>query len=107
MMQTHYVDHNTSITVTVKDDEWDAVTDWLDKNWDCVVGISFLSLNQDYYPLMPYEECTEKQYLELKSKMTPFDQELVNKYEFELQTVGKDFEIDESGECEDGHCPVR
>lgn len=107
MMQTHYVDHNTSITVTVKDDEWDAVTDWLDKNWDCVVGISFLSLNQDYYPLMPYEECTEKQYLELKSKMAPFDQELVNKYEFELQTVGKDFEIDESGECEDGHCPVR
>ena len=107
MMQTHYVDHNTSITVTVKDDEWDAVTDWLDKNWDCVVGISFLSLNQDYYPLMPYEECTEKQYLELKSKMVPFDQELVNKYEFELQTVGKDFEIDESGECEDGHCPVR
>lgn len=107
MMQTHYVDHNTSITVTVKDDEWDTVTDWLDKNWDCVVGISFLSLNQDYYPLMPYEECTEKQYLELKSKMVPFDQELVNKYEFELQTVGKDFEIDESGECEDGHCPVR
>ena len=107
MMQTHYVDHNTSITVTVKDDEWDDVTDWLDKNWDCVVGISFLSLNQDYYPLMPYEECTEKQYLELKSKMAPFDQELVNKYEFELQTVGKDFEIDESGECEDGHCPVR
>ena len=107
MMQTHYVDHNTSITVTVKDDEWDAVTDWLDKNWDCVVGISFLSLNQNYYPLMPYEECTEKQYLELKSKMAPFDQELVNKYEFELQTVGKDFEIDESGECEDGHCPVR
>lgn len=107
MMQTHYVDHNTSITVTVKDDEWDAVTDWLDKNWSCVVGISFLSLNQDYYPLMPYEECTEKQYLELKSKMVPFDQELVNKYEFELQTVGKDFEIDESGECEDGHCPVR
>ena len=107
IMQTHYVDHNTSITVTVRDDEWDDVTDWLDKNWDCVVGISFLSLNQDYYPLMPYEECTEKQYLELKSKMAPFDQELVNKYEFELQTVGKDFEIDESGECEDGHCPVR
>lgn len=107
MMQTYYVDHNTSITVTVKDDEWDAVTDWLDKNWDCVVGISFLSLNQDYYPLMPYEECTKEQYLELKSKMAPFDQELVNKYEFELQTVGKDFEIDESGECEDGHCPVR
>lgn len=107
MMQTFYVDHNTSITVTVKDNEWDDVIDWLDKNWDCVVGISFLSLNQDYYPLMPYEECTKEQYLELKSKMATLDPELVNKYEFELQTVGKDFEIDESGECEDGHCPVR
>ena len=107
MIQRFYVDHNTSITVTVKDDEWDDVVDWLDKNWDWVVGISFLSLNQDYYPLMPYEECTQEQYLELKSKMAPLDPELVNKYEFELQTVGKDFEIDESGECEDGHCPVR
>lgn len=107
MMQKFYVDHNTSITVTVKDDEWDDVVDWLDNNWKYVVGISFLSLNQDYYPLMPYEECTKEQYLELKSKMAPLDPELVNKYEFELQTVGKDFEIDESGECEDGHCPVR
>lgn len=107
MMQKFYVDHNTSITVTVKDDEWDAVVDWLDDNWKYVVGISFLSLNQDYYPLMPYEECTKEQYLELKSKMAPLDPDLVNKYEFELQTVGKDFEIDESGECEDGHCPVR
>lgn len=107
MMQRYYVDHNTSITVTVKDDEWDDVVDWLDENWQYVVGISFLSLNQTYYPLMPYEECTKEQYIELKEKMEPLDHELVNRYEFELQTVGKDFEIDESGECEDGHCPVR
>lgn len=107
MMQKFYVDHNTSITVTVKDDEWDDVTEWLYNNWDYVVGISFLSLNQDYYPLMPYEECTRDEYLELKQNMEPLDQDLVNRYEFELQTVGKDFEIDESGECEDGHCPVR
>lgn len=107
MMQRYYVDHNTSITVTVKDDEWDDVVDWLDVNWKYVVGISFLSLNQDYYPLMPYEECTREEYLELKANMEPLDHDLVNRYEFELQTVGKDFEIDESGECEDGHCPVR
>lgn len=107
MMQKFYVDHNTSITVTVKDDEWDDVTEWLYNNWDYVVGISFLSLNQDYYPLMPYEECTRDEYLELKQNMEPLNQDLVNRYEFELQTVGKDFEIDESGECEDGHCPVR
>ena len=56
---------------------------------------------------MPYEECTRDEYLELKQNMEPLDQDLVNRYEFELQTVGKDFEIDESGECEDGHCPVR
>ena len=106
-MQRYYVDHNTSITVTVKDNEWDDVVDWLDVNWKYVVGISFLSLNQTYYPLMPYEKCTKEQYIELKEKMEPLDHELVNRYEFELQTVGKDFEIDESGECEDGHCPVR
>ena len=107
MMQRYYVDHNTSITVTVKEDEWEDVIDWLDNNWKYVVGISFLSLNQDYYPLMPYEECTREEYIELKANMEPLDHDLVNRYEFELQTVGKDFEIDEDSECEDGHCPVR
>ena len=107
MMQRYYVDHNTSITVTVQEDEWEDVIDWLDNNWKYVVGISFLSLNQDYYPLMPYEECTREEYIELKANMEPLDHDLVNRYEFELQTVGKDFEIDEDSECEDGHCPVR
>ena len=51
----NYVDHNASITVTVQNDEWKAVEDWLYENWDDVVAVSFLALDDSFYPLMPYE----------------------------------------------------
>ena len=44
MFMTHYVDHNCSITVHVRDDEWDDVEEWVWINWDDIVALSFLSL---------------------------------------------------------------
>ena len=42
MFMEHYVDHNCSITVHVRDNEWDAVEDWVWEHWDDVVALSFL-----------------------------------------------------------------
>ncbi len=55
MFIQHYVDHNCSITVHVRDNEWDEVEQWVWENWDDVVALSFLSYDDNFYELMPYE----------------------------------------------------
>jgi adenosylcobalamin-dependent ribonucleoside-triphosphate reductase len=98
----YYVDHNASITVTVKADEWDLVEDWLWENWDDVVAVSFLSLDDNFYPLLPYEAITEEEYNKRISEMKPFIASLLKKYEVE------ELELDAGNDgCESGVCPIR
>lgn len=98
----YYVDHNVSITITVKDNEWEQVEQWLWDNWDYVVAVSFISLNNSVYPLMPYEAITKEEYNKRVKEMKPFIPSLIGKYEKE------EVEIDIGNEgCESGHCPVR
>jgi adenosylcobalamin-dependent ribonucleoside-triphosphate reductase len=103
MFMKEYVDHNASITIHVRDNEWEAVEQWLWENWDSVVGVSFISYDDNFYDLMPYEEITEKEYQEMAKNMNTFKTHLVNKYEREHQ---KEREL-EQDECENGVCPVR
>ncbi|MDM5190773.1 ribonucleoside-triphosphate reductase, adenosylcobalamin-dependent [Bacillus sp. DX4.1] len=102
MFQEEYVEHNTSITVTVREEEWDEVEEWVWNNWDSFVAVSFLSLYDSVYPLMPYEKISKGEYEERKENMKPFDASLLTKYE--LKEV--DLDIGEEG-CENGVCPIR
>jgi ribonucleoside-diphosphate reductase alpha chain/ribonucleoside-triphosphate reductase len=102
MFMKNYVDHNASITVHVRDDEWDAVEEWLWENWDDVVGISFLSYNDNFYDLMPYEEITEEEYQKRVEEMERFNPSLVSKYETEYL----EREVEDAA-CDTGACPVR
>ena len=60
MFMEHYVDHNCSITVHVRDNDGDAVEDWVWEHWDDVVALSFLSYDDNFYELLPYEAITER-----------------------------------------------
>ena len=102
MFMENYVDHNASITVHVRDDEWEAVEEWLWENWNSVVGISFISYNDNFYDLMPYEEITEEEYNQRVEEMARFNPSLVSKYETEYL----ERQIDDAS-CETGACPVR
>ena len=102
MFMAHYVDHNCSITVHVRDSEWDAVEEWVWNNWDDVVALSFLSYDESFYDLMPYEAIDEAEYLRRKAAMRPFNPSLLSKYEqSETQLDVGD------AECASGVCPVR
>ena len=102
MFMEHYVDHNASITVHVRNHEWEAVSEWLWENWDGVVAVSFVSIDDNFYDLMPYEEITKEQYEQRVTKMAAFNPALLAKYEKEEQ----EFDIEES-ECDSGGCPIR
>lgn len=108
LFQKFYTDMNTSNTITVKPGEWEEVEDFVYNHWDDMLGVTFLELNSTYYPLMPYEECTKEEYEELKSKMKPFDPDLLNAMELSSRNMGKEFEIlDDRAECSQGVCPIR
>jgi ribonucleoside-diphosphate reductase alpha chain/ribonucleoside-triphosphate reductase len=80
-MMENYIEMNQSITVTVKDNEWEMVEEWLWNNWDKIVAISFLPLSDSYYPLMPYEACSKEEYEKRVLEMKPFNTELKGRNE--------------------------
>ena len=102
LFMENYVDHNCSITVHVREEEWDAVEEFVWNNWDKIVAVSFIPLSDAFYELMPYETITEEEYLQRKEKMKSFIPSLISKYE----TREEEYELDNDG-CETGICPVR
>ena len=102
MFQEYYTDHNSSNTITVKNDEWEDVEQWIWDNWDDFIGVSFLSDSDSFYQLMPYEAIDKQTYEELAKNTAPFNPALLKKYE----TTGVS-ELDENESCQDGACSVR
>jgi ribonucleoside-diphosphate reductase alpha chain/ribonucleoside-triphosphate reductase len=102
LFMENYVDHNCSITIHVRPDEWEAVEEWVYENWDDTVALSFLPLDDSFYQLLPYEAIDEAEYNRRVAEMKPFRPSLITKYEKEEI----EFDIGTDG-CEGGACPVR
>lgn len=58
----HWAEHQVSITVTVKPEEWIEVAAWVYANWDLVAGVSFLPHSDHTYKQAPYTEISEQTY---------------------------------------------
>lgn len=102
MFMEHYVDHNCSITVHVRDDEWEETEQWVWDHWDEIVALSFLSYDDSFYELLPYEEITEEEYERRRQAMRLFNPSLLSRYEHE------ETELDlGASDCAGGVCPVR
>lgn len=57
-----WCDHNPSCTISVRDHEWDFVGDWVWQNFDDVMGLSFLPMDEHVYAQAPYQDCTKEEY---------------------------------------------
>lgn len=102
LFMDNYVDHNCSITIHVREHEWQLVEEWVWEHWDDVVALSFLSLDDNFYQLLPYEAITEEEYDRRREEMKPFLTSLLTKYE-KYET-----ELDIGSEsCDTGACPIR
>lgn len=102
LFMENYVDHNCSITVHVREHEWADVEDWVWEHWDDTVALSFLSLDDNFYNLLPYEAIDQEEYEKRLAAMRPFLPNLISKYE--KTEVEFDFG---TSDCEGGVCPIR
>lgn len=102
MFQENYTHHNSSNTISLKDDEWSKALDIVYDNWDRFIGVSFLAYDGGTYQLAPYEEITEEEYNKMKEQMKPFSIDLL--YSIEIEETEKDIENMES--CEGNVCPI-
>jgi ribonucleoside-diphosphate reductase alpha chain len=60
--------HNQSITVYVRDHEWDEVGDFVFDHFDEITGVSFLPFSGGKYKLAPYEEIDEATYRDMLAR---------------------------------------
>lgn len=72
--------HNVSCTISVKDDEWPAVTAWMWESRHDYNGISVLPYNGGTYPQAPFEDITEEQFNALIENFNSLDIESITEH---------------------------
>ena len=100
-VKVNYTEHNPSVTISVGDDEWIEVANWVYKNWDIVGGLSFLPRENHVYKLAPYEEIDEKTYLSLLKRFENIDFSKIVTYEITDET-----EVKKELACAGGVCEI-
>ena len=91
--------HNVSATITIKEDEWDDVGEWMWENKACYNGLSVLPHDGGSYIQAPFEECDEPTYQRMMKSL-----EMVN-----LENVSESQDnTDLQGElaCAGGACEI-
>lgn len=85
----HWSEHQVSVTINVREDEWLEVGAWVFKNFDSITGISFLPYDGGSYKQAPFQECSQEEYEAMLSKMPiSIDWSKLSEYEKEDQTEG-------------------
>ena len=112
LLMDHYVDHNCSVTISYSPEEAGASAEWLHKNWDHYVGVSFLYRTDPTktakdlgYLYLPQEVVDEATFRAYASTLKPLEggQQGVEVGDKDEQ----EFEIDTGSECATGACPIR
>jgi ribonucleoside-diphosphate reductase alpha chain len=91
--------HNVSATVSVKDDEWNIVKEWMWDNRDVYNGITILPYSGGSYQQAPFEDCDEVTYKEMLANLTEVD--LTQVWETEDMT-----HLEGEAACAGGTCEI-
>ena len=69
--------HNVSATISIKDDEWDSVGEWMWENKEHYNGLSVLPYDGGTYVQAPFEDCTKETYESMSQLVKNVDLDLV------------------------------
>jgi ribonucleoside-diphosphate reductase alpha chain len=92
--------HNVSATISVKENEWELVGDWMWENKDSYNGLSVLPYDGGTYTQAPFEDCTKETYDNLMKSLKDVDL---------TKIIELDDDTNLSGElaCSNGSCEVK
>jgi ribonucleoside-diphosphate reductase alpha chain len=96
----HWCEHNPSITVYVRENEWMEVGAWVYKNFDDIGGVSFLPFNDHVYQQAPYQDCTAPEYYKAEQTFPELNWAEFDNYEVDDATVNMHELACVSGACE-------
>jgi len=65
--------NNVSATISVKQDEWDSVGEWMWKNKHTFNGLSVLPYDNGSYTQAPFEDIAKEKFLEMESHLNNID----------------------------------
>ena len=91
--------NNVSTTVSIKDDEWDAVGNWMWTNRNMYTALSVLPFDDHTYTQAPFEDCDEETYAEMLQSLHEIN--VNNIIELEDTT-----EVQDTVACGGGSCEV-
>ena len=92
--------HNVSATISIKNDEWDAVGEWMWENRKFYNGLSVLPYDGHTYVQAPFEDCTKEEYNRLVTTLHEVDLSRVVEMEDMTDLAGE-------AACAGGACEVK
>lgn len=101
MVKLNWTEHNPSATVSVGEDEWIGVVNWLEQNWEIIGGLSFLPREKHVYRLAPYEEISKEEYEKRVASFPAVDYSKLVTYEHTDET-----EMKKEAACAGGTCDI-
>lgn len=97
----HWAEHQVSITVSVKEDEWLRTGAWVFDNFNSLSGVSFLPMDGGTYRQAPYTDVTKEQYEAALAKMPEtIDWSKLSDYERNDETTASHEFACVGGSCE-------
>ncbi len=91
--------NNVSATISVKQDEWDSVGEWMWKNKHTFNGLSVLPYDNGSYTQAPFEDITEEKFLEMESHLNGIDLK-------QIVEMSDETDLKDQAACAGGACEI-
>jgi ribonucleoside-diphosphate reductase alpha chain len=92
--------HNISATVSIKEDEWEVVGNWMWENRKFYNGLSVLPYDGGTYIQAPFEDCTKEKYEEMMEHLSNIN--LAHVVE-----IADNTNLQDQAACAGGACEIR